>query len=130
MKKSFRHSGLPRISILLLFLALVIFFYPVWLKGFTPTPTDALVGLYHPWRDLLENQYPNGYPYKNFLPTDPFRQQIPWKKLVIEQIKNKQPPLWNPYSFSGNPLLANFQAGVFYPLNLIFFQFRAELSPG
>ncbi|MBL7150651.1 YfhO family protein [Candidatus Microgenomates bacterium] len=109
------------LSFLLLLLTLVIFFYPVWLKKLTPTPTDALVGMYHPWRDLLKEQYPNGYPYKNFLPTDPFRQQIPWKKLAIEQLKNKQLPLWNPYNFSGNHLLANFQAGVFYPLNLIFF---------
>ncbi len=26
-------------------------------------------------------------------------------------------PLWNPYLFAGTPLLANSQAGVFYPLN-------------
>ena len=26
-------------------------------------------------------------------------------------------PLWNPYLFAGAPLLANSQAGIFYPLN-------------
>ena len=29
-------------------------------------------------------------------------------------------PLWNPYLFLGVPLLANIQAGAFYPLNLLF----------
>src|SRR5690606_20805297 len=33
---------------------------------------------------------------------------------------NKSIPAWNPYSFSGTPNLANFQSGVFYPINIIF----------
>ena len=30
--------------------------------------------------------------------------------------------MWNPYSFSGYPLAANFQSAAFYPLNLLFFR--------
>jgi hypothetical protein len=32
-------------------------------------------------------------------------------------------PLWNPYTFGGTPHLANPQAGVFYPGNLLFYFF-------
>lgn len=82
-------------------------------------PGDNLVGLYHPFRDLFLNIYPAGYPFKNALITDPFLQIFPWKYLTVEAIKNFSLPLWNPYSFSGYPLLANFQSGVFFPLNIM-----------
>jgi uncharacterized membrane protein YfhO len=42
-------------------------------------------------------------------------------KLSRRQFKKGQLPTWNPYSFSGTPLLANFQTGAFYPLNILFF---------
>ena len=41
--------------------------------------------------------------------------------MVISNEKNLEIPLWNPYAFSGTPMLANFQGGVFYPFNLLFF---------
>ena len=105
----------------LILLILAVFFKPFFFNGKLPIPSDTLVGMYHPWRDALSDQYPNGIPFKNFLITDPIRQQIPWKYLAIEQLKKKTIPWWNSYSFSGTPLLANFQSGVFYPLNITFF---------
>jgi len=99
------------------------FFYPTLLKGKLPVPTDTLVGMYHPWRDLYAEEYPRGIPFKNFLITDPVRQQIPWRKVAIDQWKQGNLPGWNPYSFSGMPLAANIQAAAFYPLNLLFFWF-------
>lgn len=104
-----------------LVLVVGIFFYPTLRYGKLPTPTDALVGLYHPWRDLLADRYPRGVPFKNFLITDPVRQQIPWRKVAIEQWKQGKVPWWNPYTFSGTPLAGNIQAAVFYPLNILFF---------
>ena len=98
-----------------------IFFYPTILQGKLPVPSDSLVGLYHPWRDLYAKDYPRGIPFKNFLITDPVRQQIPWRKIAIEQWKEGKIPKWNPYSLSGAPLAANIQAAVFYPLNILFF---------
>ncbi|HBB76260.1 MAG: hypothetical protein UT87_C0008G0010 [Candidatus Levybacteria bacterium GW2011_GWC1_40_19] len=105
---------------LLVFLVLV-FFYQFFLKGFLPIPADTVVGLYHPYRDFYAKDYPRGIPFKNFLITDPVRQQYPWKNLAIKGFKDAQLPLWNPYSFSGTPHLANIQSGVFYPLNILFF---------
>ena len=35
------------------FVAIVgIFFYPTLFGGKLPVPSDSLVGLYHPWRDM------------------------------------------------------------------------------
>ena len=102
-------------------LIVVVFFWQFPLKGFLPIPSDTIIGLYHPFRDLYAKDYPNGIPFKNFLITDPVRQQYPWKELAIWSEKKLELPLWNPYGFSGTPLLANMQSGAFYPLNVLFF---------
>lgn len=105
-----------------LFVVIVgIFFYQTLLFGKLPIPSDALVGLYYPWRDAYASTNPRGVPFKNFLTTDPVLQQIPWRKIAIDQWKKGEVPRWNSYSFSGTPLTANIQAGVFYPLNILFF---------
>lgn len=107
-----------------IFVALIcVFFYPTLIKGYLPIPTDALVGLYHPWRDVYVHDYPRGIPFKNFLITDPIRQQIPWRKGAIDQWKNGRVPLWNPFNFSGTSLIGNIQAAAFYPFNIVFFLF-------
>lgn len=95
------------------------YFYSPVLKGFIPSPLDTIIGLYHPFRDLYSAEFPNGIPFKNSLITDPVRQIIPWKILVLKSIQNFNLPLWNPYSASGTPLLANFQSSTFYPLNIL-----------
>lgn len=105
-----------------LFIGIIcVFFYKTLLFGLLPVPTDDLVGLYHPYRDLKAAEYPNGIPYKNFLITDPVRQQIPWRKSVVDSLKKGMMPTWGAGSFSGTPLLANIQSGVFYPFNIVFF---------
>jgi len=105
------------------FLVVVFVFFRQVFFGMLPVPSDSLVGLYHPWRDYFSQNYPRGVPFKNFLITDPVRQQIPWKKLVIDSWKRGEVPWWNPYVFSGAPLAANIQSAAFYPLNILFFLF-------
>lgn len=106
----------------LFFLALtLIFSWKFLVYGLLPIPADTLVGLYHPYRDFYSQNYPNGMPFKNFLITDPIRQQYPWRWLAINDLKNGVLPLWNPYSFAGTPLAANYQAAAYYPLNILFF---------
>src|SRR5258708_39240907 len=106
----------------------VVFFWQFFLKGLMPIPADDIVGLYHPFRDLYAKDYPNGVSYKNFLITDPVRQQYPWKSLVMDLEKKFEFPLWNPYEFSGTPLLANFQSASFYFFNRLFLVFPFNLS--
>ena len=71
----------------ILVLTSAIFFWPVWWQGKLPIPADALVGLYHPFRDYFSDRFLQGVPYKNFILTDPVLQQYPWKWLVINDWK-------------------------------------------
>src|SRR5262245_56154907 len=48
-------------------------------------------------------------------PGDGWTQILGIRILVGEMIRNGQPPLWNPYIFSGMPLLASIQPGALYP---------------
>ncbi|MDP2638366.1 MAG: YfhO family protein [Candidatus Levybacteria bacterium] len=109
------------IQVLLISFVVFIFFWQFFFKGLFPIPSDTIIGLYHPFRDFYAKDYPNGIPFKNFLVTDPVRQQLPWRDLSVSTIKNMELPLWNPYNFSGTPLLANFQSAPFYMLNILFF---------
>ncbi len=104
-----------------LILATVIFFWPFFLSGKLPIPADLIVGLYHPWRDIVWSGYTTGVPFKNFIITDPVRQQFPWREVAMSGLAHGEIPLWNPYIFSGTPLIANIQSAVFYPLNIVFF---------
>jgi Bacterial membrane protein YfhO len=108
------------IGVVVICLICLLFFYNTILFGKLPVPIDSLVGLYHPWRDFYALTYPRGMPFKNFLITDPVREQIPWRKLAIDEWKKGNIPSWNPTSFSGTPLGANIQSAAFYPLNIIF----------
>lgn len=116
-----KHEG--RYAIAFFICVVLIFFFRTVISGRLPIPTDTLIGLYHPFRDLYAPQYPNGIPYKNFLITDPIRQQIVWRKEVIDAFTHGHIPLWNAADFSGTPLLANIQSGALYPLNIMFFVF-------
>lgn len=114
-------------AVILIFAFALLFFYPVF-QGRQPIPTDDLMGLYHPWRDSLNEEYPRGIPFKNFLITDPVRQQIPWRKLVVEEWRKGLIPSWNPFNFIGTPLRSNIQAATFYPLNLLFGFFEFSIA--
>lgn len=116
--------------ILLFVVVVLIFFYPFFLQGKIPIPADTIVGMYHPWRDVTWDNYKTGVPFKNFLITDPVRQQYVWRNLAVDEVKKGNLPLWNPYSFSGTPLLAGFQGAPFYPLNILFFILPFHLAWG
>jgi hypothetical protein len=114
-------NKLKFIPIIILSLLVLFFFKSFILQGKLPIPADTIVGLYYPFRDIYSKTNPNGVPFKNFLITDPVRQQYPWRNLLIGMEKNGSLPLWNPYNFSGTPLLANFQSAAFYPFNFLLF---------
>lgn len=44
---------------------------------------------------------------------------IPPRTLWVSMVKDGLFPLWNPYFYCGQPLLATLQPGIFYPLNLL-----------
>ena len=114
-------KSLKFLPVLLLTVTILLFFYPVSLNGKVPIPADTIIGLYNPFRDFYAKDYPNGIPFKNSLITDPVRQQFPWRFYATLMEQYQTLPLWNPFNSAGTPLLANFQAAVFYPLNLLLF---------
>ena len=52
----------------------------------------------------------------------------PFRELTAGIIKNGCVPLWNPYIFCGNPLMANMQSAVFYPLNILYYVLPFEAA--
>lgn len=118
------------LSLIILVSCVSYFFSPFLINGKIPIPADTIVGLYHPFRDLYANDYPRGVPYKNFLITDPVRQQYPWRFLTVESVKQNQLPLWNPYTMTGVPLLGNMQSAPFYPLNIFLYIVPLQIGWG
>lgn len=106
----------------IIFLLIVcgIFFYQFLLFGKVPFPGDLLVSEYNPWETYSFLGFaPGGMPNKAQY-FDVIRQLYPWRMLDIESFAHLTIPLWNPYNFSGTPLLANNQSAVWYPLNILF----------
>lgn len=103
--------------IILLFAAWFIFCIPYFFENKVPYPSEYQVNFFPPW-----SAYPElAGPVKNNAMPDIIDQIYPWKHFTIETWKIGQIPLWNPYSFSGTPNLANYQSAVLSPLNLLFF---------
>lgn len=102
--------------VILIFLIWLIFSSPYFITRQVPFPSTYLVNFFSPW-----NAYPGfSSPVKNNAMPDVITQILPWKNLVIDNFKHGQIPLWNPYSFSGMPFLANYQSAVLSPFNLLF----------
>lgn len=50
-------------------------------------------------------------------PDDDLLQNVPFRVAAAQMMRSGYLPLWNPYIFSGMPLLATAQVGILYPLN-------------
>lgn len=90
-------------------------YYKFFIFGKIPFPGDLLVVSYSPWLDYYK------FPVQNPLISDVFSQFFLWKYLAIDAFKSFAWPLWNPYSFTGNPLLATYHSATLYPLNILLF---------
>jgi hypothetical protein len=53
---------------------------------------------------------------------------FPNLKLWVEAVQAGQWPLWNPYSFAGQPLFASLQTGILYPPNILLLLFPMGLA--
>lgn len=97
------------------------FFWQVFVKGWVPYPADMLLAEYNPWRHTSYFGYVAGSIPNKAQYFDVIRELYPWKTLVIEQMKHGLAPLWNPYNFSGAPLMANYQSQAWYPLSILYY---------
>ncbi len=105
--------------VLFIFIVWFIFASPYFLKGLVPYSSTYQVNHFTPWSSYAKFWGP----VKNGAMPDVTSQIYPWKKFTIEMLKQGQIPLWNPYSFSGTPHLANYQSAVLSPFNFLFFAF-------
>ena len=96
-----------------------VFSSPYFLNNRAPFPSTYQVNNFAPWS--ANSQFWG--PVKNGAMPDIITQIYPWRHLTIEIWKSGSVPLWNPYSFSGTPLLANYQSGALSPFNILFFIF-------
>lgn len=103
--------------IILIIILWIIFSFPYFLMGKVPYASTYQLNFFPPWSSYEEFWGP----VKNNAMPDVHTQIYPWKRFTIDTLKENQIPFWNPYSFAGNPHLANFQSAVFSPLNLLFF---------
>lgn len=108
------------LPIFILFIITLIFFRKTFINGLVPFPGDLLVSEYQPFRSYSYLGFPPGGVPNKAQYFDTIREFYPWRTLVNNQFKSGQWPLWNPYNFSGSPLLANYLTAVFYPLNLLY----------
>lgn len=95
------------------------FVSPYVLKKTVPYPATYQVNTFAPWSAYEEF----AGPVKNGAMPDVITQMYPWRYFTIQTWKRGEVPLWNPYSFSGTPHLANYQSAVLSPFNVLFFIF-------
>jgi len=110
-------------AVALVGLGIVILFWPVFFEGKVLVPGDI------PYSDALwYAKAPAEYlPPQNPILKDQVAQFYVWHLLASRSIQEDgKLPLWNPYTFTGQPLVANAQSALFYPPNLLLIW----LSPG
>ena len=75
------------------------------------------------WKYLVPGNFAYG--------TDTVAASYPMQEMGMSEIfKNHSVPLWNPYLFSGMPLLASFSFHVFYPGSWIYFFISPKFATG
>ena len=90
----------------------IVFFLPAMLTGQIVAPTEILQQNIVVATDGDQVRQSNAY--------DVVNQFFPWREATRHAVTQGQFPLWNPYEGLGAPLLANPQAGVLNPLNLLY----------
>ncbi|MCW5850844.1 MAG: YfhO family protein [Anaerolineae bacterium] len=63
-----------------------------------------------------------------FPPGDFVDQFYAFAHFAAQEMAHGRLPLWNPYTFSGHPFLADIQSGIFYPPNLVMLLLAALLG--
>lgn len=95
-------------------LALVFLFLGAGLvsPAHVPVPVDEVVRGY-PYKGIVGPVQP-----RNPLTNDTVKQMLPWMDEARRQLFRGELPVWNPYAFSGYPLLGNGQSAPFSPFFL------------
>lgn len=82
--------------------------------GAVLSQADALLA-FQPWAEAA----PPGYEPENPLLLDQSIVTVPWLELASERLRAGELPLWNPYDYAGQPLLAALTGATFWPPHLV-----------
>jgi len=110
-----------RLGALVILLFTLVFFNDAVFQGKLLSPIDAACPVDVVWNEACGDIE---VAHNGLIASDQAAQFYPWRVLVRNLLKQGTLPLWNPYNYSGYPLLANAQSSVFYPINLL-----ADLLP-
>ena len=61
-------------------------------------------------------------------PDDGILQNVPFRVVAAQIVRSGHLPIWDPYIFSGMPLLGAAQGGILFPLNWFYLVFAASTS--
>ncbi|HEY8691323.1 MAG TPA: oligosaccharide flippase family protein, partial [Chloroflexota bacterium] len=111
-RSSLRSEGGP---LLFLLAAAVLFFWKTTLAGKVLLPVDNLYQ-FQPWASHAPPGF--GGPH-NSLISDSILENYGWKRFLLESIRQRQLPLWDPNILGGTPFLAPGQASVLYPFVIL-----------
>ena len=116
-RRAERADGCEPQAILIYGLVATAFLWPALsVPDGVPSPS---AGLYNhaPWQGLEGAPDPA---FGNPALTDVTYQIQPWLLLLKSQLRSGELPLWNPYSFLGQPFWSNGQSAPLFPLHLLF----------
>jgi hypothetical protein len=105
-------------AVLCLCSIIFILFWPVFIQGKVIVPGDI------PYYDAFfqSEPYVRLKTPLNLSVSDQIEQFYVWHKIAANSMQSEgHIPLWNPYEFTGQPLVANAQSALFYPPNLLLF---------
>jgi hypothetical protein len=111
---------LPDLGVLLALLVMpLILFWPVTVGARTLLPADNLYQWEPYWSFADEREV--SLPPHNELLSDLVLENLAWKQFIVQSIRAREIPLWNPYLFAGVPFLAAGQHSALYPFSILFY---------
>jgi O-antigen/teichoic acid export membrane protein len=105
----------------------LIFFAPDLFGGASLLPLDNLYR-FPPWQQFAQTLGVG--PAHNPLLDDLVLENYPWKKFILDSLRQGELPLWNPYILAGQPFLAAGQNAALYPFSVIFYMLPLTLAYG
>ncbi len=112
------------IQAVVLLVIVVILFPTVFLNGEVAVP-GTLLFEWPPWDHHQPEAFTRAH---NDTTIESLTQFAFWYTMTKQAFQNGEWPLWNPMEFTGMPLLANFQSGVFYPAHILHILFDVYLA--
>lgn len=111
------------LALLVLLLLVLLFLRPGLRPGNLLLPLDLVIQVWPPWQ-----QPDQAVTVQNLMLSDPVNYIFPVKQFAADSIRQGVFPLWNPYSLGGYPFVYNTQAGLFYPLSLVYYLLPAAAA--